>query len=151
MGEVSHPGYIAVGPHQHGSGSNDRAKDRKLPQTTICSVDHLNPIRPWSDVEAAGLTEVEEHRPGLVQQGEYPQRSVRGDQVEIGHAAPEQRVSFAEVVTNVQTGHLRGQSSAQPVILTVDAAAMHATGHAFYQTANGVWLTDHVPPSDLSG
>jgi putative RNA 2'-phosphotransferase len=38
-----------------------------------------------------------------------------------------------------------------PVILTVDAAAMHAAGHAFYQAANGVWLTDHVPPGDLSG
>ena len=38
-----------------------------------------------------------------------------------------------------------------PVILTVDAAAMHAAGHAFYQAANGVWLTDHAPPGDLSG
>jgi putative RNA 2'-phosphotransferase len=38
-----------------------------------------------------------------------------------------------------------------PVILTVDAAAMHAAGHAFYQAANGDWLTDHVPPGDLSG
>ena len=46
---------------------------------------------------------------------------------------------------------LTRQSSAQPVILTVDAAAMHAAGHAFYQTANGVWLTDHVPPGYLSG
>ena len=31
------------------------------------------------------------------------------------------------------------------------AAAMHAAGHAFYQAANGVWLTDHVPPGYLSG
>ena len=38
-----------------------------------------------------------------------------------------------------------------PVILTVDAAAMHAAGHDFYQAANGVWLTDHVPPGYLSG
>jgi RNA:NAD 2'-phosphotransferase (TPT1/KptA family) len=28
---------------------------------------------------------------------------------------------------------------------------MHVAGHAFYQDANGVWLTDHVPPGDLSG
>ena len=33
-----------------------------------------------------------------------------------------------------------------PIILTVDAAAMHATARAFYQAANGVWVTDHVPP-----
>jgi putative RNA 2'-phosphotransferase len=38
-----------------------------------------------------------------------------------------------------------------PVILTVAAAAMHAAGHAFYQAAIGVWLTDHVPPGYLSG
>jgi len=35
---------------------------------------------------------------------------------------------------------------APPVILPVDAAAMHAAGHAFYQAANGVWLADQVPP-----
>ena len=38
-----------------------------------------------------------------------------------------------------------------PIILTVDAAAIHAAGHAFYQAANGIWLTDHVPPGYLSG
>ena len=38
-----------------------------------------------------------------------------------------------------------------PVTLTVDAAAMHAAGHAFYQAANGVSLTDHVQPGCLSG
>ena len=72
---------------------------------TYVGVDQLNPIRPWRDVEAAGLAEVEQHRPGIVQQGEDPQRAVGGDQVEIGHAASEQRVSLAEVVMNVQTGH----------------------------------------------
>ncbi|GAA1800645.1 RNA 2'-phosphotransferase [Planosporangium flavigriseum] len=34
-------------------------------------------------------------------------------------------------------------------ILTVDAAAMAADGHQFYRSANGVWLTDHVPPRYL--
>ena len=63
-------------------------------------------------VEAAGLTEVEEHRPGIAQQSEDPGRAVGGEEVEIGHAAPEQRVSLAEVVMNAQTGHLRGESSA---------------------------------------
>jgi hypothetical protein len=96
-------------------------------------------------------TNGEEHWPGIVQQSEDPQRAADGDQVEIGHAAPEQRVSRTEVVLNVQTAHLRGHSSAQPVLLTVDAAAMHAAGHAFDQAANGVWLTDHVPPGYLSG
>jgi putative RNA 2'-phosphotransferase len=38
-----------------------------------------------------------------------------------------------------------------PIILTVDAAAIHAVGHAFYQAANGLWLTDRLPPGYLSG
>lgn len=32
-----------------------------------------------------------------------------------------------------------------PVLLTIDAATMHAQGHVFFQSTNGVWLTDHVP------
>jgi putative RNA 2'-phosphotransferase len=39
----------------------------------------------------------------------------------------------------------------EPIILTVDTAAMHAAGYAFYQAANGVCLTDHGPPGSLSG
>jgi putative RNA 2'-phosphotransferase len=35
------------------------------------------------------------------------------------------------------------------VILAVDAAGMHAAGLAFYRAANGVWLTDAVPPDYL--
>jgi hypothetical protein len=72
------------------------------PRTNIFDADQLDPIRPRRDVEAAGMTEVEEHGPGTVQQGGYPQRSARGHQVEIGHAAPEQWMSLAEVVVNVQ-------------------------------------------------
>src|SRR5438309_11111898 len=95
---------MSVGPNQHGSRGTDRAKHRKLPQTSIFSVDQLYSIRPWRDVEAAGLSEVDQHRPGIVQEGEYPQRATCGDQVEIGHAAPEQRVSRAEVVGDVEAG-----------------------------------------------
>ncbi|MCP3786561.1 RNA 2'-phosphotransferase [Micromonospora sp. A3M-1-15] len=36
------------------------------------------------------------------------------------------------------------------VILTVDAAAMAANGYPFYRSANGVWLTDTVPPAYLT-
>src|SRR3989441_13348683 len=99
---------MSVGPNQHGRGGSDRAKYRKLPHTSIFSVDQLNSIRPWRDVEAARLTEVEQHRPGIVQEGEYPQRAAGGAQVEIGHTAPEQRVSPAEVVGDVEAGDHRG-------------------------------------------
>ena len=38
----------------------------------------------------------------------------------------------------------------KPVILTVDAGRMHRDGHKFFVSANGVWLTDTVPPGYLS-
>jgi putative RNA 2'-phosphotransferase len=31
----------------------------------------------------------------------------------------------------------------------VDAAALSGDGHAFRLSANGVWLTDRVPPTHL--
>lgn len=33
----------------------------------------------------------------------------------------------------------------KPIILTVHAQTMHQASHAFYLSANGVWLTDSVP------
>lgn len=37
----------------------------------------------------------------------------------------------------------------RPVVLVVDAGVMVGAGHVFYVSANGVWLTDHVPPEFL--
>lgn len=34
----------------------------------------------------------------------------------------------------------------KPVVLRISAGRMHSTGHVFYLSANGVWLTEHVPP-----
>ena len=42
-----------------------------------------------------------------------------------------------------------GMRHGKPVVLIVDAAGMHQTGFTFYRSANGVWLTDHVPPEFL--
>lgn len=44
--------------------------------------------------------------------------------------------------TALSVGARRGH----PVVLAIDAAGMHRDGFAFYQAANGVWLTSHVPP-----
>ena len=43
-----------------------------------------------------------------------------------------------------------GKRHGEPVVFTVDGAAMHARGYLFYCSANGVWLTDHVPPEFLT-
>lgn len=45
-----------------------------------------------------------------------------------------------------QTATQVGQRRGKPVILTVDAQKMHQQGYLFYCSANGVWLTEQVPP-----
>lgn len=47
--------------------------------------------------------------------------------------------------TAVRVGARRGR----PVVLSVDAGAMHRDGHLFQVSANGVWLTAAVPPEYL--
>lgn len=47
------------------------------------------------------------------------------------------------------TANKVGERRGKPVILRIDASRMHADGHLFYLSANGVWLTDHVPPQYL--
>ena len=53
----------------------------------------------------------------------------------------------ADVQTARRVGARRGGAV---VILAVDAEGMGAAGHLFYRSANGVWLTDGVPPRYLS-
>jgi putative RNA 2'-phosphotransferase len=44
-----------------------------------------------------------------------------------------------------QTARSVGSRHGKPVVLVVKAEEMAANGHVFYQSENGVWLTDHVP------
>jgi putative RNA 2'-phosphotransferase len=39
-----------------------------------------------------------------------------------------------------------GRRHGKPIVLVVDATRMHAAGHVFFISANGVWLVTHVPP-----
>lgn len=47
---------------------------------------------------------------------------------------------------DVQTASKVGQRRGKPVILAIDSGRMAADGYKFRRSANGVWLTDHVPP-----
>ncbi|GAB2863622.1 putative RNA 2'-phosphotransferase [Lentzea nigeriaca] len=49
-----------------------------------------------------------------------------------------------------ETARRVGARRGRPVILTVDAKAMSAAGHEFRLSANGVWLTAHVPARYLT-
>ncbi|MET8942882.1 RNA 2'-phosphotransferase [Streptomyces sp. NPDC004542] len=44
-----------------------------------------------------------------------------------------------------ETAERVGARRGRPVVLPVDAAAMHRDGHVFHVSANGVWLTKAVP------
>jgi putative RNA 2'-phosphotransferase len=42
-----------------------------------------------------------------------------------------------------------GRRRGAPVVLVVESGRMHRDGLTFYRSANGVWLTDAVPPEYL--
>lgn len=48
-----------------------------------------------------------------------------------------------------ETAHIVGSRRGKPVILKVDSKRMHENGYEFFLSANGVWLTAHVPPEYL--
>ena len=47
---------------------------------------------------------------------------------------------------DTDTAYKVGIRYGKPVILKVRAAEMHFQGMVFFQSENGVWLTDHVAP-----
>ncbi len=50
---------------------------------------------------------------------------------------------------DVPTATKVGARHGRPVVFAVDAAGMARDGHAFFRSANGVWLVDAVPASYL--
>jgi putative RNA 2'-phosphotransferase len=44
-----------------------------------------------------------------------------------------------------QTSTKVGQRGGRPVVLTIRSGEIHRQAHAFYRSANSVWLVDHVP------
>lgn len=47
---------------------------------------------------------------------------------------------------DADTARVVGARRGRPAVLVIDAAAMHAAGHVFYVSDNGVWLVASVPP-----
>ena len=50
---------------------------------------------------------------------------------------------------DLETARRVGGRRGKPVLLAVDAAGLHDAGVVFYESGNGVWLVDHVPPAYL--
>jgi putative RNA 2'-phosphotransferase len=51
--------------------------------------------------------------------------------------------------SDVETAQRVGARHGKPVVLQVDARAVHDAGCVFFQSVNGVWLTDSVAPQYL--
>ncbi len=47
---------------------------------------------------------------------------------------------------DIATAAIVGGRRGKPVILTISSGAMYRDGQLFFLSANGVWLTDAVPP-----
>jgi putative RNA 2'-phosphotransferase len=47
---------------------------------------------------------------------------------------------------DVETAIAVGRRHGKPLVFQVDTMSMSRDGIVFYRAANGVWLTDHVPP-----
>jgi putative RNA 2'-phosphotransferase len=52
--------------------------------------------------------------------------------------------------SDVETAERVGSRRGKPVILEIQAGAMHREGHVFFLSSNGVWLVDHVPATFIS-
>lgn len=61
-----------------------------------------------------------------------------------------QRRTHVHLSADIPTATAVGARRGHPTILTIDAHGMHHNGYTFHQATNGVWLTNHVPPTWLS-
>lgn len=58
---------------------------------------------------------------------------------------------YVHLSADVETAQkVAARRKGNPVIYKINALAMHEAGHTFFQSKNGVWLTDIVPPKYFS-
>ncbi len=62
---------------------------------------------------------------------------------------PQQR-HHVHLSADPKTAITVGGRHGKPVLININAARMHADGHVFRCSENGVWLAEHVPPTYLS-
>jgi putative RNA 2'-phosphotransferase len=58
---------------------------------------------------------------------------------------------YVHLSVDKETAEDVGRRYGKPVVLTIKAALMHKDGFKFFLSANGVWLTDNVPPEYITG
>lgn len=76
-----------------------------------------------------------------------PKRSVEAILTE---GLKKMRRHHVHLSADVETARKVGARRGRPAIFLVDAVGLHKDGAVFYVTANGVWLTESVPPRYLT-
>lgn len=56
---------------------------------------------------------------------------------------------YVHLSKDVSTAIKVGQRHGKPVVLLIDSGRMYKDGYKFFLSANGVWLTEHVPAEYL--
>lgn len=57
---------------------------------------------------------------------------------------------YVHLSKDIETAVEVGRRHGKPIVYVVDTGRMHADGHVFYKSVNGVWLTKYVPVEYLS-
>lgn len=57
---------------------------------------------------------------------------------------------YVHLSLDKESAEVIGKRHGKPIVLVVKAGCMHQDGFKFFLSANGVWLTDHVPHDYVS-
>ena len=120
-------------------GSSDKVRFELSPDQKLIRALHGHSVELEFDYEAAAPPEVLYH--GTVRKFLEP----IGEQ----GLVPGSR-QFVHLAATTSAAAEVARRRGKPVVLVVDAARMASAGHEFFQTASGVWLTAHVPPTYLT-
>ena len=66
------------------------------------------------------------------------------------HGLAKRQRHHVHLSADLDTAEAVGKRHGKLAMFLVDAAGMHQGGHEFFVSANGVWLTDHVPAEFLT-
>ncbi|MEP7279935.1 MAG: RNA 2'-phosphotransferase [Bacteroidota bacterium] len=67
----------------------------------------------------------------------------------LDHGLQKQTRNHVHLSATIETATAVGSRHGKPVVLAINAKAMHDAGFLFYLSANKVWLTDSVPSQYL--
>ena len=63
----------------------------------------------------------------------------------MAHGLTPQDRQYVHLSQDEETAVSVGRRHGEPIVLTIDAAAMHDAGYTFYRSTDRTWLTDSVP------